>query len=45
MMRLAARSLWHIGLLAAAFAGLAGSPAGAQTAPARDDIIARTRSV
>src|SRR6476660_2631815 len=41
MMRLAARSLWHIGLLAAAFAVLAGSPAGAQTAPARDDIIAR----
>jgi OmpA-OmpF porin, OOP family len=41
MMRLAVRSLWHIGLLAAALAVSAGSPAGAQTAPARDDITAR----
>jgi OmpA-OmpF porin, OOP family len=41
MMRLAVRSLWHIGLLAAALEVSAGSSAGAQTAPARDDIIAR----
>src|SRR5712671_1066684 len=41
MMRLAVRNLWHIGLFAAALAVSAGSPAGAQTAPARDDIIAR----
>src|SRR4029077_4103705 len=41
MMRPAVRSLWHIGLLAAALVVSAGSPADAQTAPARDDIIAR----
>jgi OmpA-OmpF porin, OOP family len=41
MMRLAVRSPWHIGLLAVALVISAGSPAGAQTAPARDDIIAR----
>jgi OmpA-OmpF porin, OOP family len=41
MMRLAVRSLWHIGLLAAALVMSAGSPAGAQTAPTRDDIIAQ----
>jgi outer membrane protein OmpA-like peptidoglycan-associated protein len=41
MMRLAVRSLWHIGLLAAALAVSAGSRAGAQTAAARDDIIAK----
>jgi outer membrane protein OmpA-like peptidoglycan-associated protein len=41
MMRPAVRNLWHIGLLAVALVISAGSPAGAQTAPARDDIIAR----
>lgn len=41
MMRLAVRSLWHIGLLAAALVIWAEAPARAQTAPARDDIIAQ----
>ena len=41
MMRPAVRNLWHIGLLAVALVISAGSPADAQTAPARDDIIAR----
>jgi outer membrane protein OmpA-like peptidoglycan-associated protein len=41
MMRLAARSLWHIGLFAAALVVWAEAPAPAQTAPARDDIIAQ----
>jgi OmpA-OmpF porin, OOP family len=41
MMRLAVRSLWHIGLFAAALVVWAEAPAPAQTAPARDDIIAQ----
>jgi OOP family OmpA-OmpF porin len=41
MMRLAVRSLWHIGQLAAALVIWGGAPAFAQTAPARDDIIAQ----
>jgi OmpA-OmpF porin, OOP family len=35
------RSLWHIGLFAAALVVWAEAPAPAQTAPARDDIIAQ----
>jgi OmpA-OmpF porin, OOP family len=41
MMRPAVRSLWHIGLLAAALVIWGEAPAFAQTASARDDIIAQ----